>query len=250
MTNTAEPTRTGWDESEALVRKKSAASNDREFKLAIDLINHLVAGLANLNDRPTKNASEEVVYAISLAATNSMYVSIKLAVSGWYNQAMSLIRDVFELGMAGSYALYNPDKAEGLKQAKTEWPRPKTLRRELARVSADDETSRRALLDQADAIYRFLCKFPHPSFISVSSVFEEDEKTRLGPFYRTNAILHCMDHLYRMITFFTSLLAETFPDRLWDTDWNSERTRLQQRVSGWVAAVWDEYEKSQNEVKA
>jgi len=225
-----------WKELEEHAYRQAVQTHGKEIDTAEALEAHLLCGFEMLQGTKTSSDVQELVYLLSLMATNSLHLAFDLTFKGYYAQSLSLTRNAFEFWLAGAYVVCQPNKALCLKEPDSGWPRPVEMRRIVSASLPGEDVTGEGIRHALDKMYDYLCKFPHPTFLSVGSVYDVGASLRLGPFYWRNRLLICLDNGYRTAVLLRSLLETCFPT-LQDTEWSRRGDSLAKGVNLWARTV-------------
>ena len=225
-----------WKELEDDAERLTLDNHHDEVALAEDLERHVLSGFETLQSTATSSPIQELVYLLAVGATNSLHLAFDLALKGWHAQSLSLTRNAFEFWLAGAYVVCEPGEAPVLKEPNSKWPRPLKMRKRISETLGGQDVGTESIRHAVDKTYDYLCKFPHPTFASVGSIYHADGSLRMGPFYNRTRLLICLDNAYRTATLVGTLLETCFPT-LQGTQWSQRGQSLTDRVNVWARTV-------------
>jgi len=220
------------DHPENEIYQKTLQEYDPEVALAEELVNHLLEGTRLLERTSTTEPGRGLTRLLVLSALDWLKCALDLAFRGHYVQALSLVRNGYELWLAGAYANCVPHEAARLKRKNARWPEPSCMRRVVsARIAKNREESEQ-LHYALNKMYQYLSKFTHPSFLSIGGLIAREDPRRIGPSFDRNRLLISVDKVYRTLILLNFLLAHAFP-ALQETEWSRRSEELAQKVNGW-----------------
>jgi hypothetical protein len=227
-----------WTQLEEQVYQRAVHTHAQEVDLAHQLERQLLSGFELIQGTKTSGAVQELGYLLCIGGTNFLHVAFDLALKGYYAQSLSLTRSAFEFWLAGAYLVSEPEQASRLKERDSKWPPPKEMRKRISQSFAGEDVRAESIRRALEKTYDYLCRFPHPAFFSLGSVYDSDKSLRIGPFYNRNRLLICVDNAYRTATLLGTLL-ETCFSTLLNAEWRKRSEALGERVDLWARTVVD-----------
>jgi hypothetical protein len=197
---------------------------DKALRDHIDMIRNAMNMIFALtHDHINTNDNELVMQYLGIRMFNAAAASMKLAYSGYYQNAFSALRDFLETFFLVDYLTSFPEKIQDWKGADEKQLRaiygPGAIRNALDARDGFKEKKRKKLYDM---ISHYATHAAPSGFHLVT----KDDLGMIGPFYRPELFVAWMQEAVKMICNSGLVFAKAFKD----VDWGIKSTRKKYRV--------------------
>lgn len=195
------------------IRRKSIEHimNNTSLKDQLDMLEESGKIIINFITNYVANDDEELTYQIiGSRMFNSVVVSIKLLLSGYYQHSASIIRDVLESMYLLDYFSLYPEKVQVWKKC-NEKERNKEFNPAFIRTALDnrDNLSNKKRAER----YKLLCKIgTHPSYEGLRLIAPNNNVTT-GPFFYTNYLKASLEEVAQISTEATIIFIKLFKNQ-------------------------------------
>lgn len=213
--------------------KPSIEYHKNELLLMRDLINAIGNGFNLIGELRFNNETQRIVTYVLTRTLHSLMCAYRLSVSGYYSQAIALLRQLTESWLICKTCEDNPKLREYILTGKGRRPNF----RELARSIGAEE-----IIYKGDFIFQ--SKFTHSSYLSLGILKERTTETlRVYPTYEETLFLTCAEIFIRNAT----LILECMYEYLYSIneniakDWNNRTSDVAIKAGDWQRELRSKY---------
>ncbi|NMC98157.1 MAG: hypothetical protein GYA62_00350 [Bacteroidales bacterium] len=140
-----------------------------------------------------KNEAELVIQLSGIRIFNSIFSSLNLMLTGYYQSSLSLIRDIFEIALLIDFFHHKPDHilkwANATRNQLLNDYSPSKIRKELHSIYKIDSSKR-------SSYYKDLCNFgTHFSPNGTFMLANQNNLATIGPFFNEEKLIRCIEEL-------------------------------------------------------
>lgn len=220
-----------WEEFDREARSVELATKEQApecVQLVQDAVGHFADAFAILKISDKTNATK---VRLSLLSQNlaSLKCAVDLALRGYYNQSVNLLRIVYENWIAFHYLSNCPDKAHFWLQKDKHPPRHSVMLNKL-------DKNYKSLKGKMKECYHILCRFSHPDAVGVlpqiSPGFTPDEIIiYFGSIYKDDLFKASAYQISQLAGHMLSAISQWVPNM---NEWHNKSTMILERILAFI----------------
>lgn len=234
--------RPSLEDLESQVRVLTYSRHQEEFRLIVNILDAYINGF-KLIDPFSFTKDNEVESAWLLLVTRSLHsmrCAMSLMQTGYYGQAIALIRTVLENWFISHDCANNPKTIQAILYNKYDIPDRK---HGLTFYKMAERTGKLRVYEQE---YRHVSKVTHPTALSLGMLRDPETKAiGAAPSYDNILFLDCCELLLRnalgMIDFLERFLSKLSRDKV--TSWGKTANQPIKEAVEWLTALQEKYRK-------